>query len=217
LDFGVHSVYSAGYDLNYKDSALMFTPESNEFWFQVDNVTLHRVHETGGVGLITMLMFIKDVEQNATFQVVAAIHDTRAENSPFFQPHIFHDGLSPVVSAPIQENNKYYTSPLQFGFHVSSSGQIPWNNRRYRIQIDRGRFIQMLKDINNYCNSNQTEPVCNKRLPIPDIGNPDDSIWNRYRMSGVGLLHEIFTDTVQQNISMGINASGIGVYRYQSN
>lgn len=207
---------NVAYEIQFGTPKLIFDANYNELWLQADSVSLPYVSTWGGIGQIVLAAFVQYQSVSGgtqSFQVLAQIYDSRSPYST--TPSAEWDPATNTVFATASDTTNSYLSPgpSGYGYSQMQTGLTTWSNKAFRAQISRSNFVSILRDINAKCLSYRSYANCRESYPIPDAANGSDLNWQRYRLQKVFALHEVFY-TGYGNIAMGMNAKGIGAYRY---
>lgn len=210
---------NAVYQIDFSNPKPVFDANYNELWLQADSISLPYITTWGGIGQIVLAAFIEYTSatypyRKQTFQILSELYDSRP-NHTYDPVSQFDTAVHNAYATAPNTNNRYMSSgPVEYGFSPMKSGLSTWNGARFRAQISRSNFVEILNDINNtVCPSHRDAPDCQENFAVPNPSNGNDSKWAQYKLKIVFMLNEVFY-TGYGNIAMGMNVQGLGAYRY---
>jgi hypothetical protein len=162
------------------------------------------------IGQVVVFAYLRDRRSHKDFALLLAIFDSQtAATGATYQPFVAHDTATPFVSTPIAAGSKYATlSPYSATF----TGKTWSGLRFFRMHITQDNFRNILADINAFCAANPSLNYCSS--PSPGAPAFSTSVTD-YAMTDFGVLHEVFTQTANGNLSMGVHVFGLGAFNFR--
>jgi hypothetical protein len=214
---GPHSIYGYSFDADKLPSIFDSNP-ATDFVMQVfmEIPWFYSVADPAApagvvpVGQASMFAYLRDRHSGKAFGIVLGIFDNRATATvATYTPVVAHDTQTPFVSTPVGAGSKYATlSPYSSTFTGTT-----WSGLRFfRMHITQDNFRSMLADVNAFCAANTALNYCAGTAPgAPAFSNSISD----YQLTDFGVLHEVFPQSDDANLSMGMHVVELGAWNFR--
>jgi hypothetical protein len=147
----------------------------------------------GGIGQIGFGFYLRDTVNNVTFPFILSLFDSRPESQGVGGEFLSHDTFTPFVSSALKSGTRYSTlSPYSESFR-SVQG---WDEQLfYRVHVTQQNLLHAVSDLM------ENNPGLELSL------KPSD-----YVLTLSFIITELFVETAEKNVSMGMNFQEFMVY-----
>ena len=161
------------------------------------------------IGQVSVFAYFRDRFTLKTFALLLGVFDNRSGTDTSYPSAVSHDGSTPFVSVPFNQNAAFATlSP-----YSSTYTGIPWTGLRFfRAHITQANFSAAVAAINAYCRSHLEARYCNITPVIWTSYSPSVT---DYELTDFGVLHEVDRGGPNGNLSMGVHVYGLGAWNFR--
>ena len=161
------------------------------------------------IGQVSVFAYFRDRFTSKTFALLLGVFDNRSGTDTSYPSSVAHDGSTPFVSVPFNENAAFATlSP-----YSSTYTGIPWTGLRFfRAHITQANFSAAVAAINTYCRFHTDARYCDI---FPFIWTSYSSSVTNYELTDFGVLHEVDRGGPNGNLSMGVHVYGLGAWNFR--
>jgi len=160
------------------------------------------------VGQVAVFAYFRDRFTGKTFALLLGVFDSRSATVATYTPAVAHDGATPFVSVPFG-GAVYATTPAVSARFTGT----PWQGLRFfRAHVTQDNFRRALADINAYCRAHLLARYCDRD---PFILTAYSSDVSDYEITDCGVIHEIFRDGPDSNISMAVHVYDLGAWNFR--